>query len=87
MNPLTTDSLTLLFVLVAKPDVMIKPDYARRVLGTDHQSQVDAADPLLDRGWIHRHLQANRSMTMGYSLTDAGLLASVTIRDLTNQSL
>ncbi len=76
MSPITSDSLSLLFVLAAKPDDVLKRDSAKRLLGADYQCSVDAAAPLLERQWINRHLEASRSMTTGFSITDAGLAAS-----------
>jgi len=87
MSPLLSDSLTILFMLAAKPDVMIKRDSVWRALGSDHQTAVNAAAPLIERAWIHRHLQGNRSMTMGYTITDAGQLAARTITERINHSL
>lgn len=87
MSPLTSDSLSLLFVLAAKPDTVLKRDSAKRLLGADYQCSVDASTPLLDRQWINRHLEANRSMTTGFSITDAGLAASRKITEIIKTSL
>ncbi len=81
MSPITSDSLSILFVLAAQPDIILKRDSAKRLLGQDYQCSVDAAAPLLERQWINRHLEANRSMTSGFSITDAGLAASRTITE------
>jgi hypothetical protein len=86
MNPLLTDSITLLFLLSCKPDVMMKRDSVWRVLGCDHQNAVDAAAPLIQRAWIQRHLQGDRQNTIGHTITDAGITAARSITDRTNQA-
>ena len=86
MSPITSDSLSLLIVLAAKPDTILKRDSAKRLLGADYQCSVDASVPLIERQWINRHLEANRSMTTGFSITDTGLAASRKITETISSS-
>lgn len=73
MDPITTDSLSILTLLAAKPaDYLLKPDVIRRILDVSQKEVAQFAQPLIQRRWINRHLLAQRSMTLGYSLTPEG---------------